>query len=142
LVARQGNDDQFAAWANEAKGEEMSVSHATNETVSHVLDQMQNMIHGAEQHVLIAHAKIERQAKELRLLNGVIARRKRVTRRLRAYVDAVKQLHEPYKPYELEEGQYCVECSRSNRMVEWPCRTIDAIETARQDFVKGLKPSG
>lgn len=89
----------------------------------------------SKRYVQIAHAKIDRQRTEIRLLNGVIARRKRSARRLRAYVDAVKQLHRAVKS---DTGLFhCKEC-----MAEFPCNTIDAIETVRTQLVEGLKPHG
>jgi hypothetical protein len=87
-------------------------------------------------HVQVAHSKIIKMRDQLRTLHHVIARRKGATRRLRDYVDAVKRLHRPANPEQLNDTK-CHECVQP-----WPCRTHEAIYAvaydALPDSVKSL----
>lgn len=87
-------------------------------------------------HLDYAHAAIQRGRQELRALNEVIVRRKRVTRRLRMYVDAVKELHRPVDGRDLDNTT-CREDGQA-----WPCRTHKAVETVAMQTLRRLFQNG
>lgn len=92
------------------------------------MDDYRALLDAERNHVVIAHGTILGLRAEVRMLNGVIARRKRGMRRLRAYVDAVKRLHSPnVNPHE-HTAVTCIECKEA-----WPCRTMGALMFAGID---------
>lgn len=57
------------------------------------------------------------QARELRVLNEVIARRKRRMRSLNERLRVIKEIH---GPLDIGGVSVCKECGQ-----EWPCRTLE-----------------
>lgn len=94
------------------------------------MDEYRNALDSERNHVMLAHAAILKLREEVRVLNGVIARRKRGMRRLRAYVDAVKRLHRPVDYAMGAEPTTCVECGE-----KWPCRTNAAMHAVMMDAI-------
>lgn len=95
------------------------------------MDEYRDVLDAERNHVALAHGTILRLRAEVRTLNGVVFRRKRGIRRLRAYVDAVKRLHRPDNPEDMEHAA-CRECEQP-----WPCRTVNALYSVMLDAIDG-----
>lgn len=87
-------------------------------------------------HLDYAHAAICRARQELRTLNEVILRRKRVAKRQRRFLDAVNELHRPVDGRDLDNTT-CREDGQS-----WPCRTHHALETVTMEAIRAARKAG
>lgn len=88
-----------------------------HQAVNHAL---RERLRAKELSIAYAQQMILRQGDELRVLNEVIARRKKSTRELRRRLDEAKSYHVPSH----QAGrQHCVSCG-----TVWPCPTYIALQ--------------
>lgn len=90
-------------------------------------------LQNTSRHLNCAHSAIERARHELRTLNEVILRRKRVAKRQRRFLDAVNELHRPVDGRDLDNTT-CREDGQS-----WPCRTHHALETVTMEAIRAAR---